>query len=159
MLAPVTDEQGAAFRERLWPGPVGWVVVVGLAASVGLVLLPIDQLLAAVVGVLALAGALVGTAAVTPRVEVAGGELRAGRAHVPLGLLGEARPLAGAELRAELGPGLDGRAYVCLRGWVRRAVRVELTDPGDPTPYWIVSTRRPDELAAALRAADGPRRA
>jgi hypothetical protein len=29
-------------------------------------------------------------------------------------------------------------------------VRVELTDPEDPTPYWLVSSRRPDALARAL---------
>jgi hypothetical protein len=29
-------------------------------------------------------------------------------------------------------------------------VRVEVVDPQDPTPYWLVSTRRPDDLARAL---------
>jgi hypothetical protein len=29
-------------------------------------------------------------------------------------------------------------------------VRVDLEDPLDPTPYWLLSTRRPQELAAAL---------
>ena len=28
--------------------------------------------------------------------------------------------------------------------------QVALEDPEDPTPYWIVSTRRPDDLVAAL---------
>jgi hypothetical protein len=41
---------------------------------------------------------------------------------------------------------------VCLRAWARTAVRVEVLDPADPTPYWLVSTRRPDELAAAIAA-------
>lgn len=157
MLAPVTDRQRPepVFRERLWPGPLGWVAAVALAALLGLALLPVDGRLAAVVGVVAVAAALVGTVLTTPRVEVAGGELRAGPAHVPLTLLGPARPLAGAELRAELGPLLDARAYLCLRGWLRRAVRVELVDPRDPPPYWIVSPRRPDRLAAALSRPGG----
>ncbi|HWB36700.1 MAG TPA: DUF3093 family protein, partial [Rugosimonospora sp.] len=30
---------------------------------------------------------------------------------------------------------------------------VVLDDPDDPTPYWIVSSRRPRRLAAALVAA------
>jgi hypothetical protein len=29
-------------------------------------------------------------------------------------------------------------------------VRIEVTDPHDSTPYWIVSTRHPDALVAAL---------
>ena len=32
-------------------------------------------------------------------------------------------------------------------------VRVPLTDPADPTPYWLVSTRHPARLVAALDAA------
>jgi len=32
-------------------------------------------------------------------------------------------------------------------------VRVDLNDPADPTPYWVVSSRRPTELAGAIKAA------
>ncbi len=149
MLAPVASP----FRERLWPGPSGWLVAAGLGALVGLVLFPVSVSLAWGVGIAAIVLALVVSAALTPRVEVAGGELRAGSAHIPLDLLGPATPLAGEALRAALGPDLDARAYVCLRGWVHSAVRVPLLDPQDPTPYWIVSTRRPGALVAAL--ADG----
>jgi hypothetical protein len=37
----------------------------------------------------------------------------------------------------------DARAYLLLRPYLKRAVRVEITDPADPTPYWLVSTRHP----------------
>ncbi|MFC6344403.1 DUF3093 family protein [Nocardioides hankookensis] len=39
-----------------------------------------------------------------------------------------------------------------LRPYLKRAVRVEITDPADPAPYWLVATRRPEELAGALAA-------
>jgi Protein of unknown function (DUF3093) len=29
-------------------------------------------------------------------------------------------------------------------------VKIEITDPADRTPYWLASTRHPDQLAAAL---------
>ena len=29
-------------------------------------------------------------------------------------------------------------------------VKIDITDPSDPTPYWLTSTRRPEELVAAL---------
>jgi len=29
---------------------------------------------------------------------------------------------------------------------------VEITDPADPAPYWLVATRHPEELARALTA-------
>ena len=38
-----------------------------------------------------------------------------------------------------------------LRPYLSRAVRIGIDDPADPTPYWLVSSRRPDRLAAALR--------
>ncbi len=42
------------------------------------------------------------------------------------------------------------RAFLMLRPYLSRAVRVAITDPADPAPYWLISTRRPDDLAAAL---------
>ncbi len=138
------------YRERLWPGPGGWLVAVGLGALVGLVLFPVSTGLAWGVGAAAVAAAVGLTAAATPRVEVSLDELRAGAAHVPLSLLGDVTPLSGEALRSALGPELDARAYVCLRGWVHGAVRLDLDDPDDPTPYWIVSTRNPSALCAAL---------
>lgn len=86
----------------------------------------------------------------TPRVEVSYGVLRAGRAHMPLRLLDGAEALGGEAARLARGPQLDARAYLCLRGWIPAVVRIHLADPQDPTPYWLVSTRRPEALVAAL---------
>jgi hypothetical protein len=36
---------------------------------------------------------------------------------------------------------------------VASAVEITLDDPADPVPYWLISSRRPDELAAALTRA------
>lgn len=141
-----------AFSERLWPGPGGWVLVAAIVVMVTIVLVPLGTVAAALGLVTAALLAALAVVLLTPRVEVAGGELLAGPAHVPLALLGDARVLAGDELRHALGPGLDARAYLCLRGWVRSAVRVELRDPLDPTPYWVVSTRRPHALVDAIGA-------
>lgn len=148
-----SEGRSARYAERLWLGPLGWVLVVAFGAVLGLALLPVDATLALVVGVLGVAGGALVAVLTTPRVEVSGGTLRAGSARIPVRLLGPARALSGEGLRVELGPSLDARAYLCLRGWVHRAVRVELHDPLDPTPYWVVSTRRPDRLLAALEAA------
>lgn len=149
--APAAAAPGrAGFRERLWPGPLGWGGVVTFAAVLGAVFVPVDTLLAIVVAVLALLGGVAGAVLTTPRVEVERGTLRAGTARIPVRLLADPRVLDAAALRTELGPALDARAYACLRAWIRTAVRVEVRDPQDPTPYWIVSTRRPDALVAAL---------
>ena len=49
----------------------------------------------------------------------------------------------------ERGPSLDARAWLSIRGWVDPVVKVTLADEKDPTPYWLVSTRRPEDLKAA----------
>jgi len=90
-----------------------------------------------------------------PRVDVEGGWLRAGRARIAGEFLGDAEPLDAAETRRVAGPGADVRAYLLLRPYLKRAVRVSVRDDRDPTPYWLVSSRDPEHLAAAIRVISG----
>lgn len=139
------------FHERLLPGPGGWLGTVGLGAIAAIALWPLHVPAAVVVGLVVCVGSAAALAVTSPVVEVSDGVLRAGNARIPVALLGPAEALDVAAMRHELGPGLDGRAYVCLRAWARTGVRVALDDPADPTPYWLVSTRRPQLLVEALR--------
>ena len=113
-------------------GPVGWVmfgVVAGLGAW-GLVHLAIE-------------------------VSVAAEGLRVGPVFLEAQYLGPAVALdhrAAVQLR---GQGADARAFVVLRAWVGPAVRVDVADRRDPTPYWFVSTRQPTRLVAAIDHAAG----
>ena len=86
------------------------------------------------------------------RVEVRDGELWAGEAHLPLRWVGEVRVVPLAAKRKALGPGFDPAAFALHRGWIGPMVWVEVTDPHDPTPYWMISTRSPERLSAALVA-------
>ena len=67
---------------------------------------------------------------------------RAGRARIPVQLLGDPEVLDADGMRRARGPELDARAYLCLRGWIAAGVRVPVLDPRDPAPYWLVSSRR-----------------
>jgi hypothetical protein len=84
------------------------------------------------------------------QVRIAGGELRVDDAHIPLELLITAEPLDAAAKRDALGLDLHPYAFVVHRPWIRGAVRIDLDDPADPTPYWVISSRRPAALVAAL---------
>lgn len=148
----VTDA-APLYSERLWPGAVVWGTTVFFAVAVAIAILPASFEVAVGAAVVVLVLGLVLAWITTPVVAVSGGELRAGRARIPVVLLGEPEELDALATRAALGPDLDARAYVCLRAWARTAVRVPVTDPRDPAPYWFVSTRRPAALAAALRQA------
>lgn len=153
------------FAERLTP-PAGWhVLSLLLGAGAFLALTPIvDQGAALAVGavVAVVTSALLVRTSPTVTVAREGGDadggapgglrLRAGGAVVPVAALGRAEALDEAGLRTALGPGADVRAYVCHRGWVPTAVRVAVADTRDATPYWLVCTRRPGELVAALES-------
>lgn len=90
------------------------------------------------------------------RVTVEDGTFRAGRARIPVEHLGVPVAHDAAASRRLAGVDADARAYLLLRPYVRRSVQVPVTDPDDPTPYWLVSTRHPDELVHALVAAGAP---
>jgi hypothetical protein len=100
---------------------------------------------------LALAGlALAFVSYGSARIEVSAGRLRAGKARIGLEHVGEVTPLDAEAMRRLAGQDADARAYLLLRPYLKRGVRVEITDPADPAPYWLISSRRPDRLAAAL---------
>ena len=80
-------------------------------------------------------------------------ELRVDDAHLPLRFVAGVTALTAEDKRALLGVDADPLAFVVQRPWIPGAVRVDLDDPADPTPYWLISSRRPAELAAALDAA------
>lgn len=90
------------------------------------------------------------------RIVVTDGELRAGRAHIAAEHLGTATPLDADQARRAAGVDADARAFLLLRPYLKRAVKVEITDPSDPAPYWLLSTRNPEELAQALTALTSP---
>lgn len=140
------------YTERLWPGPLGWSFVPGFAVFVVIALLPVDATAAVVAGtVTLLVGVLVAIISST-RVQV-DDEFRVGAAHIPVTALGDGRILDPTGVRRELGPGSDARTFVRIRAWIPGAVLVDVTDPADPTPSWLISSRRPQALLSALRAA------
>jgi Protein of unknown function (DUF3093) len=84
------------------------------------------------------------------RVAVQDDELLVDDARLPLRFVADAKVLDPAAKRDLLGPYAEPYAFIIQRPWIPRAVQVHLNDPADPTPYWIVSSRHPDELVAAL---------
>lgn len=89
------------------------------------------------------------------RIAVADGILAVDDARLPVRYVADAIPLDAAGRREVLGVGSDPLAFVVQRPWVGGAVQVVLADPDDPTPYWVVSSRHPVELAAAVLSARG----
>jgi hypothetical protein len=148
-----------SYRERLTVPLRWWVQATMLLASLWLAFIVSMPALAAwtataVLVLITFAGfAWLGSA----RVEVRDGMLYAGPAHISLGLLGPVEPLDAEETRRVHGVDADARAFLLTRPYLKRSVLVPVLDSADRTPYWLISTRHPDRLAAVLGSgADQP---
>jgi len=149
----MTSEPQPAYRERIFPGIAAFLSTILIIPAALIVFLPISVPIGIVVAVLLYLAVLCFLIFSSPLVEVSGGTLRAGPARLPVSVVARAEAFSGAEATAERGQRLDARAWLMIRGWASGVVKVVLDDPNDPTPYWLVSSRRPEQLAAAINAA------
>lgn len=138
------------FEERLTPSPGVWTVALMLAALTILVFAPIDLGLGIAAAVVFFAVEVLILVSTTPRIVVRERTLQVGRASIERHHVGQVTGYRGEDARAQRGPLLHGLAFVTVRGWIAPVVRIQLTDERDRTPYWLTSTRRPEELVAAL---------
>ncbi|MDQ0937696.1 DUF3093 domain-containing protein [Streptomyces turgidiscabies] len=142
------------YEERLTAPRSWWLISFLVGVSFALIMLPF--------GTLPLLGGLVGGTAVAAvaassygsiRIRVVGDALIAGEAKIPVAALGDAEILDAEEARAWRTYKADTRAFMLLRAYIPTALRVQVTDPKDPTPYLYLSTREPEQLVAALESA------
>jgi hypothetical protein len=135
------------YRERLTPG-------VGLHIALTL-LLPLGF---GMIAPLSIAGGIVNAIGLylaahawlffgAPQIGVTATHLRAGRASIERSLVSNPRVVT-ADQRPEAIS--NARTWKVLRAWIPTGVIVDISDPNDPTPHWYMSTRRPEELVAAL---------
>jgi hypothetical protein len=140
----------AVFRERLWPNIWIWIISAGISGAGILVFAPISMAAGYIAaGVLFTIIALMLLTS-TPTILVTPDTLTVGRATIERRYIGDVEAFRGKDATAQRGTKLNGLAYLCIRGWIDPVVRIDITDPTDRTPYWLTSTRRPEELTAAL---------
>jgi len=155
------DGTDVTFRERL--NPPWWVWVVGalLGAPLAVAYGAAFGLLS---GWLVFGGYLVilctTLIATSPVICVDNLVLRAGRARLPLHFVGTVSALDSEHMTNARGINGDRAAFLVTRNWCSHTgVLIEVTDETDPHPYWLVTSRDPAALVAALhRSTAIPRR-
>lgn len=142
------------YEERLTAPRSWWLISFLVGVSLALILLPFGTLpmLGGLAGGTAVA-AVMASAYGSERIRVQGGFLIAGDAKIPVSALGDTEVLDPEGASAWRTYKADTRAFMLLRSYIPTALKVEVTDPQDPTPYLYLSTREPERLAEALRSA------
>ena len=149
MSALPGSDTAVRYSERLWPPVSWWIVTALLSAMTAAMVYPVWEFGALVVPIVVFVLAAAWLRSMSSPVVVTGDALRAGPAHIDRRFVAEAIPYDERDSFVARGAELDARAYLMIRPWVKTVVKVVIDDPADPTPYWLVSSRRPRALAAA----------
>ncbi|CAN5391884.1 DUF3093 domain-containing protein [soil metagenome] len=144
----------STYRERLSPSARVYLYLVLLIPASILVFAPINMLAGIVCAIVLYGGSVGALIVLSPVVSIEDGYFSAGKARIPVSLLGEPEAFTGSAATLARGQKLDARAWLCIRGWIQPVVKVMVHDPEDPVPYWLVSSRNPNELVAALERAN-----
>ena len=88
----------------------------------------------------------------TSTIEVANGELRIKKAHIPVKFLEDPTIIDKRDFALQRTRLADPAAYFATTFWISEGIRVKVCDERDPTPYWLISTRRGEELKRALES-------
>lgn len=140
------------YQERVLPNLGTFIAVSALIPAIALVSEPFDFRIGLVLGlvlVFAIWGALFFLA---PVIRVRKTSFSVGRASIPRNLLGKIDQIPKDRIFQERGPNLDPAAFKVFQGTVKTALKIPIKDSNDPTPYWIISTRKPAQLATVLDA-------
>lgn len=142
------------FRERVTPNLGTFLAITALIPAITLVSEPFDFRIGLIAGTLIVLGVWAALYAFAPIIEVTESEFAAGRATIERKHISGIEVIGKDRIFHERGPGLRPDAYRLFQGTVHQALKVEINDPLDPTPYWIISTRRPEKLKQALETGD-----
>jgi hypothetical protein len=137
------------FQEWQLPSGISFLPHTMVLPAIWLVFAPINADLGLLVGILLTLLSIAIRLVTSKRIRVTQAVLEVGAASIPRVFLGAAEVVIESEQFSQKGPKLDSRAFVALKG-LRGLVRVTNTDQSDPTPYLLISSRRPEELKKAL---------
>ena len=85
-------------------------------------------------------------------IEVDENELRVGAARIEHAYIGDAIALTPVEMKSIRTRDADPSAYLAIRFWSSNGLKLKISDPRDPTPYWLITSNKADELVKALKA-------
>jgi hypothetical protein len=139
------------FREKLTPPIWGWVALTGfclmLAVSVSAVF---GDLTAVIVFVILVLLFIFFGFKYSPVIKVDNEFLYANKAKLPLHIIKKASPLSVSETTKIRGVNADPKCFSATSPLINTSIRIDFEDKDDPHTYWLLSTRKPEELSRVL---------
>ena len=86
----------------------------------------------------------------TSEITFDGEVLKIDKANIEVRYLGKVTVLDKTSMRLMRTRDADPAAYLAIKFWEPRGLRIGLSDPRDKTPYWLVTSKRGEEIAALL---------
>ncbi len=138
------------YKERVLPRWSSFLPVLGVFPAIWLTFLPINEPAGFWSGISATVLIVLAMIAKSAQIVVTSSLLKVANASIGREHISNVVVIPKGEGFAARGRELDPRAWIHFQGSVPTLVRVELNDPADPTPYWLFSTRKPDEIKRVL---------
>ena len=141
------------YKERVLPSFVALLPLLLLLPTAYFTLLPFNEIAGLLLGPLFVLAILVSIFFAAPVIEVANDEISVGDTEMPLRFVASVSVIEANDGFEERGIRLSPAAYTRFQMGVKRMVKIELCDPDDKTPYWLISSKNPQGVVAAFEAA------
>jgi len=86
------------------------------------------------------------------KIEVNQTHLRVGGASIEHKYIGEVTVLSSSEVKLIRTRDADPLAYLAIRFWSSKAIKLQVSDARDKTPYWLITTNNGQDLLKALKS-------
>jgi hypothetical protein len=142
------SNRSAEFVERInWPLSL-WLFILVMLASIYLTLwAPFNTQVALSVTLLILLGLIYAHYKTRLEIVVINNWLYVDKAKIEMKFIQSAKALDKVEFSKKSRVDADPAAFSATRFWIKTGVIIKLKDKSDPTPYWLISTKKAKALA------------
>jgi hypothetical protein len=143
--------KGKTYFEQISWGVWIWFFVAILCASIYLAIwAPLGNTPALVITLISIFGFYYLSLKMQTTTYIQDNFLYVNQAKIDLKYLINAKALNESEFKRVIGSDADPAAFLATNFWVKTGVKIDVKDKNDPTPYWLISSKKAVELAKKL---------
>lgn len=86
----------------------------------------------------------------SPKIIITEDWFQVGQAKIERKFLGSVESFYDEDAFEQRGRKLDLQSFYVIRAGINPVLKIEIIDPNDTVPYWLVSTRKPDRISEIL---------